>query len=200
MIASNRLGIGYMLASGLSMAALFGFINSAQQIFDTVFGAADIFGYLFAAIASGIAIANYLNSKIVERFGARRIGHTALVAFILLSLGQIVVAETTDSLVLFVIILMLNMSMVGFTGANFGAIAMEPFGHIAGSAASFQAFSRMLIGAAGGAFIGQLFDGTTVPLTIGFLAAGTAAMAAVLFAEKGRLFPPSEAPVDGMAR
>ena len=38
---------------------------------------------------------------------------------------------------LFILLIALNMSMIGFIGANFSSIAMEPFGHVAGSASSF---------------------------------------------------------------
>ena len=192
LVVTDRVGIGYMLASGISMAALFGFVNSAQQIFDTVFDAGDIFPYLFAFIASGIALANFMNSRIVERFGARRIGHIALIAFIVISAAQIVAAETIKSLPVFLILLTMAMSMVGFTGANFGSIAMQPFGDLAGAAAAFQSFCRMLIGALGGALIGQQFDGTTIPLALGFLLSGVVALTVILIAEKGRLFGPPE--------
>lgn len=191
-IIFNRLGFGYMLASGLAIAAMFGFVNSAQQIFTTTFHVDGMFPYLFALIASGTAIGNFMNARIVEHFGARRVGHVATFCFIIFSLAQVVAAEFSDSLILFIILLTLNVSMVGFTGANFGSLAMQPFGHIAGAAASFQAFSRMLIGAVGGGYIGQMFDGTTLPLALGFLVAGVLTLGSVIFAEKGKLFGKSD--------
>jgi DHA1 family bicyclomycin/chloramphenicol resistance-like MFS transporter len=71
---------------------------------------------------------------------------------------------------------------------NFGAMAMEPLGHIAGSAASIQGFFSTLLAAVIGFGIGQQFDGTVVPLTAGFLACGLVALGVVLWAERGRLF------------
>jgi DHA1 family bicyclomycin/chloramphenicol resistance-like MFS transporter len=159
-----------------------------------VFDADDIFPYLFALIAGGIAVTNYMNSRIVEKLGARRVGHAALIGFIVFSILQLALALWWDSLTLFVIILGLNMAMVGFTGANFGSIAMEPFGHVAGAAAAFQSFLRMLVGALGGTYIGQQFDGTTVPLAIGFIVAGVTTLAAIFFAERGKLFAPRRSP------
>ena len=72
-------------------------------------------------------------------------------------------------------------------------MAMDPVGDIAGSASSVQGFLSTCIGAAIGATIGQLFDGTTLPLAIGFLGCGLLSLAAVLFAEHGRLFRPHHA-------
>ena len=53
--------------------------------------------------------------------------------------------------------------------SNFGALAMMPLGAVAGTAASTQGFLQMVIGAALGAMIGQLYNGTTVPLAAGFV-------------------------------
>jgi DHA1 family bicyclomycin/chloramphenicol resistance-like MFS transporter len=76
----------------------------------------------------------------------------------------------------------------GLVMSNFGSIAMEPLGHLAGTAASVQGFITTIGGALFGFYIGQLFDGTTVPLTLGFAGFGIAGLVAVLITEKGRLF------------
>jgi DHA1 family bicyclomycin/chloramphenicol resistance-like MFS transporter len=61
-------------------------------------------------------------------------------------------------------------------------------GHIAGTAASAQGFISTIGGALLGFWIGQQFDGSTVPMTVGFAALGVVALLLVLAAEKGRLF------------
>jgi DHA1 family bicyclomycin/chloramphenicol resistance-like MFS transporter len=136
-----------------------------------------------------MAVANFSNSRIVERFGARRVSHTALVAFIILSLCQLAAGQIhPEPMLLFLGLIALNMGMVGFTGSNFGSIAMEPFGHIAGAAASFQSFARMALATLIGALTGQRFDGTTGPLAQGFVLTGLISLAFILWAENGKLF------------
>ena len=76
----------------------------------------------------------------------------------------------------------------GLVMSNFGAIAMEPLGHVAGAAASIQGFITTIGGALFGFIIGQMFDGTTVPLTLGFMGFGLAGLVTVLATEKGKLF------------
>jgi len=186
---SDRQGLGYMLAAGIMMGGMFGFLNSSQQIFFDVFDAGDIFPLAFASVAGAMAIANFSNSRIVERFGARRVSHSALVAFLLLSLCQLAASRLEpEPMLLFLVLVALNMGMVGFTGSNFGSIAMEPFGQIAGSAASFQSFARMALATLIGAMTGQRFDGTTGPLAEGFFMTGLLGLVLVLWAEHGRLF------------
>ena len=187
-VATHRQAMAYMLGSSIAVGANFGFLNSSQQIISGTFGRADIFTYAFASVAAGMAVANYSNSRLVLRFGARRVSQTAVCAFILFSAVQCVLALTGESLWVFLIVVGANMSMIGFIGANFSSIAMEPFGPIAGTASSFQNSARTLISAAVGAFIGQMYDGSTVPLAVGYLVCGVGTLAIILWGERGRLF------------
>ena len=97
-------------------------------------------------------------------------------------------AETLAS---FVLLQALAMGCFGLATANFGAMAMERMGAIAGTASSVQGFVTVTAGAVLGALIGQAFDGTTVPLYLGFLVAGLGALMIVALTEGGRLFRPS---------
>ncbi|MGC1468598.1 MAG: multidrug effflux MFS transporter, partial [Sphingorhabdus sp.] len=169
-VVTNRSANCYMLAGGTSQGALFGYLNSSQQIFDRTFSAPDFFPIGFAIIAIGIACANFTNARIVERFGARRVSQTALFAFITLAIAQALAATFAPaSLPLFLALITLNMATIGFVGSNFSSIAMQPFGAIAGSASSFQNFVRTIWAALIGATIGQQFNGAVTPVALGFL-------------------------------
>jgi DHA1 family bicyclomycin/chloramphenicol resistance-like MFS transporter len=72
--------------------------------------------------------------------------------------------------------------------SNFGAMAMEPMGSIAGIAASLQGFISTFSGALVGILIGEQFNGTTMPLAAGAMCCGFVSLGFVLLAEKGRLF------------
>ena len=188
-VVLHRNAAGYMLGAGIVQGALFGYLNSSQQTFDKVFGAADFFTIGFAIVAIGIAVSNFTNSRIVERFGARRVSQTALLTFIVLGALQLIAAELAPtSLSLFLILLTANMAMIGFIGSNFSSIAMTPFGDVAGAASSFQTFVRTVLAATIGAVIGQQFDGTVAPVALGFLLCGLLALALVMWCEKGKLF------------
>jgi MFS transporter, DHA1 family, multidrug resistance protein len=188
-VVLHRGAAGYMLGAGIVQGALFGFLNSSQQAFDKVFGAAEFFTTGFAIVAMGIAVSNFTNARIVERFGARRVSQAALLVFItlgLLQLGAAIYAPT--SMVLFLIFLTGNMAMVGFIGSNFSSIAMSPFGAVAGAASSFQTFTKTILAASIGALIGQQFDGSVVPIASGFILCGLVSLALVFWGEKGKLF------------
>ena len=189
---------GYVIGSALVFGALFGFINSSQQLITETFGAGDIFPLIFAICAGSMALASWSNSRIVERFGARRVSHTALFAFIAVSAAQVMFAfQPDESLWQFVPLMAINMALLGFIGSNFGAIAMNPFFAIAGAASSAHGFVRMTMASLLGGAIGYAFDGTARPLALALLASGLACLILVLLSEKGKLFGPSDAELGG---
>lgn len=188
-VVINRNASGYMLGAGLVQGALFGYLNSSQQLFDKVFDAREFFTMGFAIVAVGIAAANFTNARIVERFGARRVSQAALIAFIVLGALQMAAAYLAPtSLPIFLVLLTANMAMIGFIGSNFSSIAMTPFGHVAGAASSFQSFAKIVVAASIGAAIGQQFDGSVIPVSAGFMVCGLISLALVLWCENGKLF------------
>ena len=186
---TNRLSIGYTLAMTCITGALFGFINSSQQIFYDVFKAPELFTTVFAAIAGGIAVASLLNARLVEALGSRLISHTALLGFI--AMGVIhsgINLSGHESIWTFAILQALTMFCFGFIAGNFGSMAMEPMGHIAGTASSAQGFISTIFGSLLGFGIGQSFNGSATPMALGFTVMGVSALVFVLIAERGHLF------------
>ncbi|BDI61894.1 multidrug effflux MFS transporter [Qipengyuania nanhaisediminis] len=186
---ANRGAIGYVIGSALVFGSLFGFLNSSQQLIGEAFGMGDYFALVFGGAVLGMVAANFTNSRIVERFGARRVSHTALFGFILVAgLLYLSASQQPQRLWEFMVLIGLAMAMLGFVGANFSSIAMQPFYQIAGAASSAHTALRMSTGAVLGSFIGYLYDGTAQPLALAMLLCGLAALAVVLFSEGGRLF------------
>ena len=193
---TNRQSLGYTLAMTCITGALFGFINSSQQIFYDVFKAPQLFTTVFAAVAGGIAVASLLNSRFVETLGSRLISHTALLGFIsMAAIHTAINLSGHESIWTFAVLQALTMFCFGFIAGNFGAMAMEPMGHIAGTASSAQGFISTTFGASLGFLIGQQFNGSAAPMAIGFVVLGLAALGCVLFAEHGRLFTARNRPV-----
>jgi DHA1 family bicyclomycin/chloramphenicol resistance-like MFS transporter len=194
-VVTNRTSIGYTAGLSMSFGGMVGFINSAQQLFTGAFGGSEArFPIFFAFIAGGMALASFTNSQIVMRLGTRRVSHSALLAFILLTalhLGFTVFIG--DSLISFAIFQCAMLFCAGLMGSNFGAMAMEPMGAIAGTASAVQGMLSTLIGAVIGVAIGQSFDGTATPVVTGYFLCSLGILCAVLFAENGRLFRPHHA-------
>lgn len=186
---TNRYSAGYAVAASMTFGAIIAFVSSAQQIFVEEFHAGTRFTILFAICAFSMGCAAFANSRLVERLGTRLISQTALLVLIALSVLHIaVIAAGAESLVTYMVFQALSMTCIGLCGSNFGAMAMEPVGHIAGTASSIQGFITSVGAVIVGSLIGQSYNGTTYPLAIGYLAIGLAVLAIVYWVEGGRLF------------
>ena len=73
LVVTNRAAFAYGLAGTFLFGALFGFISSSQQIYVDIYGLGVYFPVAFAAMAGLMAISSFTNSKIVRRFGMRRL-------------------------------------------------------------------------------------------------------------------------------
>jgi DHA1 family bicyclomycin/chloramphenicol resistance-like MFS transporter len=187
-VLSNRMSLWYTLASTILFGALFGFINSAQQVYDGIYGLGVWFPVVFAAIGAMMAVSSFLNSRLVGKLGMRRLSHAALLGFTAVSAVWFVASLIGPvPFWLFLLLFALAMFQFGWIGSNFNAISMEPLGHIAGTAASVQGFIQTLGGAIIGVMIGQSFNGTVTPLAAGFCSVGLAGLVCVLIAERGKL-------------
>lgn len=185
----DRSAFGYVVGGGILWSGLYGYLNSSQQLVAEHFGAGDRFALYFALMAGMMALANLTNSRIVMRFGARRVSHTALFAFIAVASLQVWRSFSGDERLWdFVLLMGSQLCLIAFMGANFTAISLQPFGRTAGAAASVQMFVRTTLSSVLGIVIGQAYDGSARPISLALLLGGLIALALVLYSEKGQLF------------
>ncbi|MEX1367244.1 MAG: multidrug effflux MFS transporter [Nannocystaceae bacterium] len=188
-VLRSRPTFGYMLGSGIIFGALFAFLSASEQIFREVFGRGDTFALWFAAVALVLALTNFANSRLVTRFGMRRLSHLALVGFTgFAALLLVLTALLGESFALFLPLFAICFAFFGLIGANFNALAMEPLGRIAGTASAAYGFATTTLSAVLGGLIGRAYDGSTQPLMLGFVGLGLASLLAVAVTERGRLF------------
>lgn len=186
---TNKISIGYTLAAACFFGTVFSYISSAEQVFLDVFELGDRFTLVFAVIASAFAVSTLTNSRLVSRFGMRRLSHGAMFVFITANaLHLLVLATIGESLLIFTICMMASFLCMGFIGPNATALAMEPMGHNAGSAAAINGFAGTTIAGLLGGIIGAQFNGTTTPMVIGFVVLGVVGASLIAWTENGKLF------------
>lgn len=186
---TNRQTLGYALGSGAVLGALFGYVFSSQQIFVEVYGLGQRFPIAFAVIAIAIAVAGFINSRLVLRLGMRKISHGALIACTLVAAAMAAAARMDVlSLTVFMILSSLMMFTFGLIFANFTALALEPQRFNAGTASSLYGSITTLLAIGFGAAVGQSFDGSAAPFATGFLICMAISLVVVVVTEKGRLF------------
>ncbi|AYO85813.1 MFS transporter [Methylobacterium brachiatum] len=189
---TTRVSIGYATALGLLTGCIMGYVGSAQQVFDTgLYHLGPLFPLAFGLVAGAMGAATLINARIVRLLGMRALSHAGIIAFTLVAIAQVGVGLAYHGhppLAAFLTILAANQFLMSFALPNFNALALEPLGAIAGTASSFVGFYTTILGAFSGYVIGQAFDGTVLPVGIGYAALGGLAVLVVLWTERGRLF------------
>jgi DHA1 family bicyclomycin/chloramphenicol resistance-like MFS transporter len=190
----ERQSLGYTLALTITFSALVAYISSIQQIIFDTFKSPDLIGPVFAAIAAPMALASWFNSRIVERFGLRRVGHSASLALASVTVVHATVALSgMETLASFIFLQGLTMACFAFASSNLGTLAMEHMAPIAGTASSVQGVTSTLGAAIIGFLIGRHFDGTPTPFVVGTAICAAAGFVLVMLTEPKRLFAPIEA-------
>lgn len=185
---SDRLSLGYTLALTSIYTTLVAYLASISQIVGEVFERPAALGMVFAAIAGPMAAASWTNSRIVERFGLRPVGHAGMIGFLVISALHLSIHLTVGStLTSFVAMMALTLIAFAFCTANFGTLAMTNMASIAGTASSVQGTMSTVIASILGFFIGQAYDGTVGPFLMGLTAVGGLAFLCVVVTERGRI-------------
>ncbi|MAY43284.1 MULTISPECIES: multidrug effflux MFS transporter [unclassified Neptuniibacter] len=171
-VLAHKETMAYVIASGLCFGAFLGLLSSVQQVLQDLYELGAAFPFYFAILAAGIGASNFINSKLVMRFGMRPLVMGAQAGTVILSLTALVAMvwlSAVPPLWFLMSYLMLLLLGMGLLFGNLNALAMEPFGHIAGLASSLVGVVSTLIAVGLGTLVGQSFNETVVPLIIGFV-------------------------------
>ncbi|OUS29437.1 Bcr/CflA family drug resistance efflux transporter [Gammaproteobacteria bacterium 45_16_T64] len=171
-VASAR---GYTLAAGLIFGAFVGYLSSAQQILQDLYEVGDMFAVCFGGLALCIGASSYVNAKLVMRMPMEMLCLMSLIAISLMALLFFLYAAFfVDHPPLMVLMAYLGATFfcLGILFGNFSTLAVQPLGHIAGVATSVISSIQTFISVAVGGVIGQSYNGTVLPLVMGFLVCG----------------------------
>lgn len=169
-VSRTPVTFGYTVATIFIQAVFTSYIASIELIVAEIYDRDAQFPYIFGAVALFFGAGALINGRVVERLGINTVVRRALLALVpLLSLLAFItaVADGRPNFWLFMPVMGISLSMFMFLMPNLNSAAMEPVGHIAGSASALTGAVRI----AGGAIIGGLFaeavDTTVTPLVIG---------------------------------
>jgi len=170
-VLTTRQCMGYTLAAAFIFGSFLGFLNSSQQILQELFGLGQKFPFYFATLALAFGVASFFNSRLVLRFGMREMTQWSirgLCVISLLFLAVVLLGGGKASLGVFMLFEMMIFFLIGLLFGNFSALALEPMGHIAGTASAIIGSVTTMVSLIIGASIGAAFNQTVVPLVLGF--------------------------------
>ena len=163
---------GAILAAMFYGGAFFIFLGSAQPIIENIYDSGDQFVWLFGLSGLAMSVALFSNGRLITRFGAARVAWVAAACFIIVNVVGLVVtlaADGTPSLAIWLIWACASNASGSMVAAVCAALAMEPMGAIAGTAASILAFAQLGPGAALAAIVDSQIRTTVTPMLLGAL-------------------------------
>jgi len=171
-VLSNQMILTSIITLVFAYGILFIGIFLIQPVFEQVFNRASTFPYWFATIALLAASSSYVNARLVRKLGMRMLTSIAFRAqvcfsalvFLVYWLGYF---EGQFGFFCFLFWMFSIFFQAGLTMGNLTALAMEPVGHIAGTAASLVSAIATIGSVLLAAIVGQFFDGTPAAMIAG---------------------------------
>ena len=179
--------MAYTVAVGFVFGALLLYLSTAQALFLDLYDAGARFPLYFAILAFGIGLSSFMNGHLVMRFGMHRLSVAALLGMAVFAGVLLLVASQHDGrppFLAFMAICFLMFCCIGMLFGNLNAMAMQSLGRIAGLGASVIASLSSGIAVILSVVVGRFYDQTALPLAAGFILAGLAALALVLYARR----------------
>lgn len=170
-VLSNRQTLRYLFAMAAIFGAFMAYLSTAQQILQGMYGLNTSFPLVFACLASLFGIGSFFNSRWVHSIGSARLIHWALSAIVVASslyLSTGLITELLPPLWFHLGYLSIVMFCMALLFGNTMSLALEPMGHIAGSASSVVNSMSTFIAIGISTFFGSQISSSAYPVATGF--------------------------------
>ena len=184
-VITNPAVVKYTITLALGFGALFGYLNSAQQIFVDTLGAGMKFPMYFAIISILAAPASFMNAALVMKYGMKLLATIGFALQIIFAIITILIINQDFISMEWLLVVFISWSVMAFflKGLYFGnlnALAMEPMGEIAGMASAIIGASATMLGILIAIPIGLAFNGTATPVLFGYITCSSLALILML--------------------
>lgn len=173
-ILGHSQALGAILAGGMAFAGMFAHISGTPFVYMQVFGVApEHYGYWFGLNVVGLMLGAYLNGKLVMRLGVQPMLVIGTHIAALAGLSLLALAWTGLGGFLGIVVpLFVYVGSLGLITANAVARALEYFPQRTGTTAALFGATQFGFGALAGTIVGQLYDGSAVPMAAVVAATG----------------------------
>jgi len=188
-VLRNRLAFGCTVTMGLIFASFLAFLSSAQQVLGEAYALGEWFPITFSCLATVVGFTSAINSRLVMHMGMQRLASygiwTIVTASAFFALWSFAFGKPPLPVALFW--LACSVGSIGVVFGNLNAMAMEPLGHIAGVGAAVVGALSSLISVTVGSQIARLYDGSALPIALGYAVCGLCAVVVFWWATRGRV-------------
>jgi len=177
-LVRHRAFMGYAFTTSFMFSALLSFLSGSPFVFIERYGIPPrSYGFIFGGMVVFMTIGSLLNARFVRIIGSGRIlRYAVIVPFVCgaaaIVLGQIEARYGTIGMWPIVACFAPQIATISLIASNSTALALQRYPHMAGTASSLMGVMQFGLGAAFGAVVGQTYDGTIGPMTLGMGLAG----------------------------
>ncbi len=164
----SRSGVKLNITSGvLTSFAFFCYLTASPFIYMEVFNLdKSLFAILFSTNVGALMLANIVNSRIVGRYGSKRMLHVATFFGTLSACGLLLANILGLSYHFTVLMLIPLMGSLGIMSVNADAIVLLKFKQETGTATAVIGTLRFGFGATAGPLLAYFYDGSAVPFSM----------------------------------
>lgn len=180
-VLTSRYTVGHLLGLTFALSAFLPYLASGERIYGQIYGEADRFPLWFGISSVISAITAITVSRTVERFGAPRMLQVVLTIFLTGSAGLSLAALANHGVPpfwLFFLLMTAVLSSFGVSSALLNSLAMQPMGHIAGTASATIGTISFVAASLLSSFVDRLIGDTVTPFALSFVVYATLAIVA----------------------
>ncbi|MGE6227009.1 multidrug effflux MFS transporter [Paenibacillus chitinolyticus] len=181
----DRIFMGYALSQGLVAAAMFAYISGSPFVIQNIFGASpQMFSLFFAINGLGIILAGQIAGRLAGRVSETKLLISGLIIAGLGGVTLLAMILAGAGLTAILIPLFFVVSSVGIVNTAGFSLAMQNYGHSAGSASALLGLLSFIFGGLVAPLVGIAGSGTAVPMGIVIAAADVGAILCYYFMVK----------------
>ena len=186
-VVTNRFTMGYTLAQTAVFGFFASYLASSELLINDVFGMGRWFTVTFSGFAALLAVAVFINNKLLNRLELRTMLRIAFGSFTVVAIAFAAMAVATDGVPpfgLFIAMLAPLLLVHGLLLPNLNAAALIPMGSVAGTASAIIGMISILGGSIIGSFIDRAFNGTILPLALSAAVLGIISLGFAMWADR----------------
>ena len=189
--------LGLSLIGGFGMSSFMAFIGSSSFVYQDHYGLSPaLYSIAFSINAVGFFGASQMTGTMVKRFGLNRVVRYSVWGFSgAMVLLLAIFATGVDSLAVLGTLMFIAFAFLGLVIPTTGVLAMEANGKIAGTASALMGTLQTISGAVVMGIVARFFNGTAMPMVIGFAVCGVAAFVLTQLTIRGDS-PPVDGPIE----
>jgi len=163
----DRKFMGIALCQGFVSAGMFAYISGSPFVLQDIFKVSpQMFSLIFAVNGIGIIVAGQVTGRLAPRLGERKLFISGILLATIGGLSFLAMITNEAGLYATLLPLFFVVSSVGIVGASGSSMALQDYGHSAGSASALLGLLAYIFGGIVSPLVGLQGSGTALPMGI----------------------------------